>query len=175
MGHIQQLAFALGPDEPRPTAPVRSRPGVRPAGIRTAPDRPAPPPDLLALASAPMMDAPETGPSSATIADPPVPAPSLPAPPPPEIDRAVDGAPAQPALYVVVGLSRRGDRRRSGWHRLPDRAFASRHLAESHGARLLASGRADGVVLVRQAQATEAEEPDILARYGELPDDLAEG
>jgi hypothetical protein len=85
-----------------------------------------------------------------------------------------DSVTAQPALYLVVGLARKSGRQRSGWQRLPDRMFTSRRLAEDHAARLLASGRADGVILLRQTQATESEEPDVLARFGELPEDLAD-
>ena len=178
MGHIQQLAFALGPAAPQPTAPTRSRSIGRPIADRTAPDPSSTPPDLLTpLASGPARDAPVTEPSPAVIADQPAPAPpSLWTSPPSSslTDATIDSVVAQPALYLVVGLARKSGRRRSGWERVPDRVFTNRRLAEDHGARLLASGRADGVILLRQAQAAESEEPDVLARLGELPEDLAE-
>ena len=176
MGHIEQLAFALGPAEPRPAAAARSRPAGRPAAAAKAePDPISTPPDLLtSLVPAAAEDAPATEPSPAAMADQAVPSPSLPASPPPLIDAMIDSVVAQPALYMVVGLARKGGRRRAGWQRVPDRVFTSRRLAEDHGARLLASGRADGVILLRQAQAAESEEPDVLARFGELPEDLAE-
>ncbi|WP_342241139.1 hypothetical protein [Inquilinus sp. OTU3971] len=78
------------------------------------------------------------------------------------------------ALYVVIGFARGRERRRGGWHRLAERGFAARRPAEEHAARLLARGRADGVVLARQDLAADmdADEPVILARLGELPAEL---
>ncbi|WP_395677166.1 hypothetical protein [Inquilinus sp.] len=85
--------------------------------------------------------------------------------------------PAKATLYVVIGFARGRERRRSGWHRLAEQGFASRRPAEEHAARLLARGRADGVILARQElgpDADAAEEPVILARHGELPAELLE-
>jgi hypothetical protein len=175
MGHIQQLAFALGPAERQPTAPARSRPTGRPSAGRIAPDPSSMAPDLLtSLAPGPTRDAPATEPSPAVFVDQSAPAPSLPASRSPLTDATIDSMAAQPALYLVVGLVRKSGRQRAGWQRIPDRVFTSRRLAENHGARLLASGRADGVVLLRQTQTAESEGPDILARFGELPEDLAD-
>jgi hypothetical protein len=81
------------------------------------------------------------------------------------------------ALYVAIGFARGRERRRGGWHRLAEQGFASRRLAEEHAARLLARGRADGVLLTRQDVAADldaADEPVILARLGELPAELLE-
>ncbi|MGO1079618.1 hypothetical protein [Inquilinus sp. CA228] len=80
----------------------------------------------------------------------------------------------KPALYVVIGFARGRERRRGGWHRLAEQGFASRRQAEEHAARLLARGRADGVVLTRQELGADmdADEPVILARLGELPAEL---
>ncbi|OWJ62740.1 hypothetical protein, partial [Inquilinus limosus] len=90
------------------------------------------------------------------------------------------GAPrtARASLYVVVGFARQQQRRRDGWRRLGEQGFASRRPAEEHAARLLARGRADGVILARQDLGPDqdaAEEPVILARHGELPAELLEG
>jgi hypothetical protein len=83
--------------------------------------------------------------------------------------------PARATLYVVIGFARGRERRRSGWHRLAEQGFATRRPAEEHAARLLARGRADGVILARQdlgPDSDAAEEPVILARHGELPAEL---
>lgn len=203
MGHIQQLAFALGPVEARTATPQRPRLPGRPArsaavaqplllpespvaalmpdgptpGIST-PDGPASDPVAVArLPAPPLLAAP------APAAPTPAPAPDTAAPRPlPAAESLLsDGGAAGPAratLYVVIGFARGRERRRSGWHRLAEQGFATRRPAEEHAARLLARGRADGVILARQdlgPDADAAEEPVILARHGELPAELLEG
>ncbi len=87
-------------------------------------------------------------------------------------------APGRATLYMVVGFARQRERRRGGWRRLGEQGFAQRRPAEEHAARLLARGRADGVILARQdlgPDADAAEEPVILERHGELPAELLEG
>ncbi len=174
MGHIQQLAFALGPVEDRPVAPPRPRPAGRPG-------RPA----AVAQPLLPEVAPAATVEPAAAIAPRPSPPPS---PPPPaaippatpvETSLSDDGAPSpvKAALYVAIGFARGRERRRGGWHRLAEQGFASRRLAEEHAARLLARGRADGVLLTRQDIAADldaADEPVILARLGELPAELLE-
>jgi hypothetical protein len=190
MGHIQQLAFALGPIEARTAAPQRPRP---PSGRSPRPAAAAAQPLLLpegsALSPATSVDAVEPGP----VAPAPVAAPA-PAQAPPVAAAAAEPRPAAPAvpdllsdtgatpikaaLYLVIGFARQRERRRSGWRRVAEQGFASRRLAEEHAARLLARGRADGVVLTRQelgAELDAADEPAILARLGELPAELLEG
>jgi hypothetical protein len=210
MGHIQQLAFALGPAETRPAAPVRPRPGARAArrpgdAVQPLllPDGPAAPPaapptadEPMTVTGEPVMMAPAPAPPSPLPA--PLPLPTVPpqpsaapaaAPPalPPVPPRAAAGPPlsdggaalpAKATLYVVIGFARGRERRRSGWRRLAEQGFPSRRPAEEHAARLLARGRADGVILARQELGPDmdaADEPVILARHGELPAELAEG
>ncbi|MGK9170893.1 hypothetical protein KXR53_31645 [Inquilinus limosus] len=178
MGHIQQLAFALGPIEIRPAAPARPRPSPQPAKSTTTAIQPL----LLPEAPAPSPAAPaaEAVPAAVTPAPPP-PAAEPEFRPPSALDAppvAEDAAPVEAALYVVTGFARGRERRRSGWRRLPEQGFASRRLAEAHAARLLACGRADGVILARQTVGAEMEamdEPVILERRGELPAELLEG
>ncbi|MGK9236274.1 hypothetical protein KXS07_30925 [Inquilinus limosus] len=176
MGHIQQLAFALGPVEIRPAAPPRPRPTLQPAKPTTTATQP------LLLPEAPCPAAPAVEAVSAAVAPaPPPPAAAPESRPPPAADErplAEDAAPVQAALYVVTGFARGRERRRSGWRRLPEQGFASRRLAEAHAARLLDRGRADGVILTRQrlgAEIDAMDEPVILARRGELPAELLEG
>ena len=180
MGHIQQLAFALGPIEARPAAPARPRLAGRPDRSVAAVAQPLLP-EVAATAPA------ETTESAVVIAPEPPPAP-LPAPAPPAAGPPSPTvaaplsddmpSPVKAALYVVIGFARGRERRRGGWHRLAEQGFASRRLAEEHAARLLARGRTDGVILARQELRPDpdaAEEPVILARLGELPAELAEG
>lgn len=198
MGHIQQLAFALGPIEARTATPQRPRsPGrpARPAAVAQPlllPESPVaalmpdgPTPD----ASAPDIPTAD-GPASDPVVAPPLPAPApmlapapvteAPVPRPLPASLLSDGGapgPARATLYVVVGFARGRERRRNGWHRLAEQGFATRRPAEEHAARLLARGRADGVILARQdlgPDADAAEEPVILARHGELPAELLE-
>jgi len=179
MGHIQQLAFALGPIGARPAAPARPRPAGRPDRSVAAVAQP-----LLPEVAPPAPPAPaEATEPAAVIAPEPPPAPSPPAavPPSPAIAAPLSDdmpSPVKAALYVVIGFARGRERRRGGWHRLAEQGFASRRLAEEHAARLLARGRTDGVILARQELRPDpdaAEEPVILARLGELPAELAEG
>lgn len=197
MGHIQQLAFALGPIEARTAAPQRPRP---PSGRPPRPAAAAAQPLLLPEGSAPSpatpatpFDAVEPGPVApapvAAAASAPAPAQTPPvaaaaaepwpaAPVAPDLLSDTGAAPIKAALYLVIGFARQRERRRSGWRRVAEQGFASRRLAEEHAARLLARGRADGVVLTRQelgAEMDAADEPAILARLGELPAELLEG
>lgn len=194
MGHIQQLAFTLGPIEARTATPQRPRsPGrsARPAAVAQplllpespvaalmpdgpTPDGPASDPVVAPPLPAPLpLAAPAPMPAPAPVTEAPVPRP-LPA------SVLSDGGapgPARATLYVVVGFARGRERRRNGWHRLAEQGFATRRPAEEHAARLLARGRADGVILARQdlgPDADAAEEPVILARHGELPAELLE-
>lgn len=205
MGHIQQLAFALGPVEARTAAPQRPRSPGRPARSAAAvqplllpespvtfptlegsiPDAPASDPVAASLPAAlPTPPAP-AAPILAAPAPTPAPAPVTAAPafrPPSAVESLLSDSgapgPARTILYVVVGFARGRERRRSGWQRLAEQGFASRRPAEEHAARLLARGRADGVILARQDLGPDAdatEEPVILARHGELPAELLEG
>jgi len=177
MGHIQQLAFALGPIEARPATPARPRPAGRPDRSVAAVAQPLLPEVALAETTEPAaVTAPEPLP-----APPPAPAPPAAAPPSPAVAAPLSDdmpSPVKAALYVVIGFARGRERRRGGWHRLAEQGFASRRLAEEHAARLLARGRTDGVILARQELRPDpdaTEEPVILARFGELPAELAEG
>ncbi len=207
MGHIQQLAFALGPVEARTAAPQRPRSPGRPARSAAAvqplllpessvaspapegstPDAPASDPVAAPLPTALSTPPVPAAPVLAAPAPAPTPAPALvtAAPvfsPPSAVESLLSDSgapgPARTILYVVIGFARGRERRRSGWHRLAEQGFSSRRPAEEHAARLLARGRADGVILARQdlgPDADAAEEPVILARHGELPAELLEG
>lgn len=178
MGHIQQLAFALGPIEARPAAPARPRPAGRPDRSAVAqPLLPEVAPATPAAMNEPAaVIAPEPPPAS-----PPAPAPPAAAPPSHAVAAPLSDdmpSPVKAALYMVIGFARGRERRRGGWHRLAEQGFATRRLAEEHAARLLERGRADGIVLARQELRPDmdaTDEPVILARLGELPAELAEG
>ncbi len=187
MGHIQQLAFALGPIETKPAAPARPRAAGRPARAAAPSAQPLLPdvPAALAAATAPAVAAAPAAPARASpplpVADGPASGSMPGAPAPLVVERPLsdDAAPSpvKAALYLVIGFAR-GRERRRGWQRLTEQGFASRRLAEEHAARLLARGRADGALLARQeltADMDAAEEPVLLARFGDLPAELLEG
>jgi len=179
MGHIQQLAFALGPVEAKAATPARPRRTDR--AIRTAaepaqpslpvapvlPVAPAPSPPLLTAAPPSPARMPP-----ATVPEPPAPAHRDDIP---MSDSSPARRPAGTALYVVMGFAPGRGRRQAGWQRLPDQGFASQRLAEDHAARLIERGRASGTVVARQmlsADADAEDEPVILTRRGDLPEDL---
>ncbi|MFE0754593.1 hypothetical protein ACFW16_11605 [Inquilinus sp. NPDC058860] len=188
MGHIQQLAFALGPIEARPAAPARPRAAGRSARAAAPPAQPLLP-DAPGLAPATATAPAVVAPAAPARASPPLPVadgpdsgsmPGALAPPTVERPLSDDAAPSpvKAALYLVIGFARGRERRRGGWQRLTEQGFASRRLAEEHAARLLARGRADGAVLARQDLAADmdaADEPVLLARLGDLPTELLEG
>lgn len=200
MGHIQQLAFALGPIEAPATTPQRPRPSsgrpqraalaaaqplllpespATPPPTDTATPAPAAPPVITPPAITPVEALPEEAAAVEAPATTPMPpaAMAIPGPTVPDLLSDAGAAPAKAAFYLVIGFARQRERRRDGWRRLPEQGFASRRLAEEHAARLLARGRVDGVVLTRQelgADMDATDEPAILARLGELPAELLE-
>ncbi len=185
MGHIQQLAFALGPVEAKATTPARPRRTDRAARTAAEPAQPSLPvapvlPVALPLAIPPVLTAPPPSPAPAPhLPTPPVAVREAPAPARHDNIPLSDASPARrpggTALYVVMGFAPGRGRRQAGWQRLPDQGFASQRLAEDHAARLIERGRATGIVVARQmlsADADAEDEPVILTRRGDLPEDL---
>ena len=173
MGHIQQLAFALGPVEAKAATPARPRRTDR--AIRTAAEPAQPSLPVAPAPSPPLLTAAPPSPARmppATVPEPPAPAHRDDIP---MSDSSLARRPAGTALYVVMGFAPGRGRRQAGWQRLPDQGFASQRLAEDHAARLIERGRATGTVVARQMLSVDADaedEPVILTRRGDLPEDL---
>ena len=84
-------------------------------------------------------------------------------------------------LYIVTAVQwglvpvKRGTR--EGWQRLPDVGFKGKAQALIAAERMVEAGRATGALAIRQTadiDAGEYDEPVVLARFGQMPEGMAE-